>query len=49
MQDYVAMCPATKCEFAHERCIGDIYRDYNYVYVAVDCSVTQLKFAYLSP
>ena len=30
MQDYVAMCPA-KCEFAHEGCIGDMHREYNYV------------------
>ena len=28
---YIAMCPATKCEFAHEGCIGDMHRDYNYI------------------
>ena len=25
------MCPAMKCEVAHERCIGGMHRDYNHV------------------
>ena len=25
------VCPATKYEFAHERCTGGLHQDYNYV------------------
>ena len=30
----VAMCPATKCEFAHEGCIGDMHQR---IEAAFDC------------